>query len=289
MSNLTTVVHRATKTAGVAAGSGLTLGRKIGYASGIVSESVLYNMFYVYFVIFLTDVARMKPALAGPVGLLAILCDAVTDPIIGYLSDKDRVDKRKVILYAAVPMAVTFVAAFAVFDFSQIGKFIYYTVLSMLFWVAYTCVCIPYYALGAEITGDYDERTKIRGISSFINSFAIFTGCVLPVVFVGIFTGSGVDVAASWTLSAAAMGVIGVVFAIIIYLSLRHVKLVKPEAEERAGGANIFGTYLEIIKIKPIRRLIPFIFFYLVGSSMYQSNIQYLIQYRVGAAPELMA
>ena len=58
----------------------LTPLRKLGYESGIGSESIVYNMFYVYFILFLTTVAGINPVLAGTISLISVLVDAVTDP-----------------------------------------------------------------------------------------------------------------------------------------------------------------------------------------------------------------
>ena len=49
----------------------LTPLRKLGYESGIGAESIVYNMFYVYFMIFLTTIVGVKPALAGTISLIA--------------------------------------------------------------------------------------------------------------------------------------------------------------------------------------------------------------------------
>ncbi len=270
----------------------LTGGRKFGYESGIVSESILYNMFYVYFIIFLTNTVGMKPALAGTVSLIAVLVDALTDPIIGYLTDKKGVDKKKFIIFGGIAMGFLFTASFIVLDGSQLSMFFYYVIISSLFWCAYTCLTIPYYSICPQLTEDYDERTKIRGVSSFINSFAIYAGIVFPVVFISMYMEKGVSANLSWTLSAATISLIAVIFAVIIYVSLKKVKLIEinepDETLDNKKGPGIFKTYLEIMKLKPIRFFVPFVFIYLFGSAMVSSNTQYLIQYRVGANPELV-
>ena len=135
----------------------LSLKKKIGYASGIVSESVLYNMVYTFFIIFLTDVAGIRPVMAGTIALFSVSWDGITDPWIGYLADRPGADKRKFIARAAIPMGVLFIAAFSPSPFSgEAGSFIYYLLITMVFWMAYTAETVPYYALGAEITQDYD-------------------------------------------------------------------------------------------------------------------------------------
>ena len=169
--------------------SDLTKKRTLGYASGIVSESVLYNMFYTYFLIFLTDVAGIVPAIAGTISMISIIVDGITDPIIGHMADKKGRDKRRLMKSAVIPMAILFVFAFTKYEMPPWLSLIYFVAVAVMFWVAYTFYTIPYYALCAELTSDYDERTKIRGTSSFINAFAIFIGSAAPVILVGVFEG----------------------------------------------------------------------------------------------------
>ena len=264
----------------------LSTPRMFGYATGIVSESVLYNMYFTYFLIFMTDVAYVAPALAGTISLIAVSMDAVIDPVIGYTSDRKGVDKRKYLLIAAVPMGVMIMASFFSVDFSDGGKFIYYTLITIVFWLCYTTYTIPYYALGAEITDDYDERTKIRGISSFINGFAIFIGSAGPQILVSVFMGGGSSANTSWLLAAVVLGSLGTIVALTTYLSIRKVNLVRSESADENEGVGILKTYGSIIKLKPFKWLIVFVFFYLAGSSISQANVLYLIQYRVGLSPD---
>lgn len=265
----------------------LTTPRKLGYAFGITSESVLYNMFFTYFLAFLTDVAFVAPALAGTIGLISVSWDAVADPIIGYQSDKKGRDKRKFLLVAAIPMGLVFIAAFFAPDFSGTGKFIYYICVTIVFWLFYTTYTIPYYALCAEITEDYDERTKIRGISSFINGLAIFIGAAGPMLLVSAFMQSGVDGKTSWTIAAAVMGAIATVVAFIVYFSIKNVELVKSGEDD--GGEGLLKTYVSIIKLKPFKWLMIFVFFYLAGSSLMSANVLYMLQYRIGVSPDLIS
>ncbi|MGN1419443.1 MAG: MFS transporter, partial [Acutalibacteraceae bacterium] len=108
--------------------STLTKRKKLGYCTGIATESILYNMYYTYYLVFLTDVAKMSPGLAGTVSLISVIWDAVTDPIIGHFADKPGADKRKFMIRAAFPVGLTFVAAFLPLSGeSDIVKFIFYT------------------------------------------------------------------------------------------------------------------------------------------------------------------
>lgn len=255
----------------------------VGYASGILTESFLYNMFFGYIMIFLTDVAFVIPILAGTISMIAVAWDAITAPIVGYLSDREGADKRKFLLFGALPMCVFITLTFMPVDFSDIGKFVYYTVLAIVMWVFYTIYTIPYYALGAEITDDYDERTKIRGVSNFINSAGIYVGSAVPTLLVAFFVGKGISEGYSWTFSAAIIGVAAAIIAIITYLSVKNTKLIeKPKIEEK-NKEGLLKTYMAIIKLKPMKWYIIFTFFYLAAFAIISANNLYLLQYRVGA------
>lgn len=269
--------------------SSLTKGRKIGYCAGIATESILYNMYYTYYLFFLTDVAHMGAGLAGTVSLISVIWDAVTDPIIGHFADKPGADKRKFMMRAAFPVGITFIAAFLPLgDQSDIVKFIFYTAMTMLFWLAYTVYTIPYYAVVAEITEDYDERTAIRGTSSLFNTVCIFIGNAVPSVLPGLFVGMGVSLSLGWIFTAVILSVVAVVIAVIASLSLRGVPLKK--ASETEGKREKFDVkqYIQILKIKPFRWFVMFVFFFLIASSMIQTNFAYLVQGRLGMSSDDM-
>lgn len=272
--------------------SSLTKAQRRGYCVGIVAESVLYNMYFTYYLEFLTKVAKMDPALAGTVSLISVLWDAVTDPIIGYWGDKKAGNKRKFMMRAAFPMGLTFAAAFLETPgFSSAGKFIFYTAMTMLFWLAYTFYCIPYYAVLAEITQDYDERTRIRGASSLVNTGAILTGNAAPAVLPGLLVGMGFSLSRSWFVVALILGAIAILFALITTCALRGVSMQRDEKREKEApqsAVGIFKTYLSIIRLRPFKWFMVFIFFFLMASSMLQSNALFLIQDRLGLSGDYM-
>lgn len=276
--------------------SSFTKRKKLGYCSGIVTESLLYNMFYTYYLVFLTDVIKMDPILAGTVSFISIIWDAVTDPIIGSFADRNGSDKRKYMAKAAFPLGFMFIAAFVnIGANSPAVQFIYYTAVTMLFWLAYTVYTIPYYAVVAEITQDYDERTEIRSTSSLINTAAIFLGnalpAVLPSLFAGlVFSGKKMGDSFGWTVTAVIMSVMSVVFACITVKSLKGVMLQKaetvPSGNERKSIKVIFSEFFEVLKIKPFKWFAMFIVFFLMASSMIQSSFEYMIKHLVNKDPE---
>lgn len=72
----------------------LTPLRKLGYEAGITTESIVYNCFYIYFVIFLMNVVGLNPVMAGTVSLISVCVDAITDPILGWIVDHPKVNEE---------------------------------------------------------------------------------------------------------------------------------------------------------------------------------------------------
>lgn len=266
----------------MAQAGGLSKKQKLGYCSGILAESLLYNMYYTFYLFFLTDVAHLESILAGTVLFVSIVWDAVTDPIVGAYADLEGADKRRFMAKAAVPMAVTFIACFVRVGFlGSTGKFIYYVAVTMLFWLAYTVYTIPYYAVVADITPDYDERTDIRGTSALINAAGIFTGNALPALLPAAIAALVASAALGWTLTAAILGVLSVVFALITVVSLKRASLqrtpVAPGGQKKSVK-TVLLAFIEVAKLKPFKWFMIFIFFFLMTFSMIQSNFVYLIQ-----------
>ncbi len=257
----------------------LTKRKKLGYCSGIAAESTLYNMYYTYFLTFLVQIVHLRPDLAGVVIFISIAWDAVTDPILGNLSDRPGVDKRKLIQKSTLPLALSFLLAWnglgnTLFGDGQAAKMIFYTAISMLIWLFYTIYTIPYYSVIAELTEDYDERTEIRGTSAFINAFCIGLGNILPAL-----VGEGFI---TYFHVAGAISVITVVTGLICAKSLKGVYRVRTAApgekiERGLGVVSTLRSFIEIAKLRPVRIFLLFVLFFLIGNSMLQSNLSYMV------------
>ena len=105
----------------------------------------------------------MNPALVGLLGALPRLTDALTDPLMGYISDHTRSRwgrRRPYIFVGAIAAGLIFALLWQL----PVGKsenyyFWYFLVGSLFFYLAYTIFATPWVALGYELTPDYHERT----------------------------------------------------------------------------------------------------------------------------------
>ena len=257
----------------------LTKRKKLGYAFGIAADSLVYNMYYTYFLTFLVQIVHIKPNLAGIVIFISIGWDAVTDPIIGTISDRPGADKRKLMLKSLLPLAICFTLAWsglgnALFGNSQALNMLLYTLVSMLIWLFYTIYTIPYYAVTAELTENYDERTQIRANSSLVNAFCVGVGNIMPaLVGVGAITYFHI---------AGGLSVLVLVSGLVCTVSLKGVYQAKAAQEgvpvpKGLGIGETVNSFREIWKLRPVKFFLLFVFFFLASASMLQSNLSYMV------------
>jgi len=146
----------------------LTTGTRIAYGAGELGPAMAGSTLIFYQLIFLTNVAGLSPGLAGSVLLVGKAWDAVNDPLIGWLSDHTRTRwgrRLPWMMACAFPFALAFflmwyVPGFASSD-NQWGLFAYYSLVAIVFNSVYTGMALPHSALTAELSHDYDERSRI--------------------------------------------------------------------------------------------------------------------------------
>ncbi|MBQ6381119.1 MAG: MFS transporter [Clostridia bacterium] len=263
----------------------LTKRKKLGYAFGIFTESLYYNMFYTYYLTFLNEIVGIQPRWSAVIIFISIAWDAVTDPIIGNYTDKPGVDKRKVMRGSILPLAITFIVAWTSIGAgftSQTAKILLYTVISMGIWIFYTLYSIPYYAVIAELTEDYDERTSIRSLSSLLNAVCVGLGNILPALVptVAVLLGKKFE-SNAYAVIAAAISILSIVLGYVCCRSLKGVYTPKQpkagETVEKVSIASTFAAFRDILKLKPTKWFLLFVFLFLAMSSMIQSNLTYMV------------
>jgi GPH family glycoside/pentoside/hexuronide:cation symporter len=118
----------------------------------------------------------MNPALVGLLGALPRLTDALTDPLMGYISDqtKSRWGRRRpYIFFGAIASGVIYALLWQLPEGgSESFYFWFFLGGSLIFYLAYTVFATPYVALGYELTPDYHERTRLMGVQNFMGQLA---------------------------------------------------------------------------------------------------------------------
>jgi Na+/melibiose symporter-like transporter len=143
----------------------LSLSTKIFFGLGQAAEGIKSGAFNIFLFFYFNQVLGLSGTLAGFALLIALVFDAVTDPLAGSLSDslRHRWGRRHPFMYAsAIPLAISFAVLFRPPDgLGQLGLFFWLTTFTVLVRSAMTLFQVPHMALGAELSQDYSERTTI--------------------------------------------------------------------------------------------------------------------------------
>ena len=272
----------------------LPIRMKAGYAIGALTDSCGFNVFYFFFLFFLTDYAGVPAGIAGTISLIAVCWDAITDPIIGHFSDNRKNPngrRRPLMLFSLIPYCLAVFFIFNNFEFSLTGQIIYFTACALIFWTGYTLFVIPYFALGAEMTQDFDERTSLRIWFSVVMGFAVMMASATPPLIVDntiAYGGTGVD---GWRN-------VGIIFALIIAAAIlvcwRLTKGGEPTGEaaiknaeaQSTGVGGFFRNYGSIFLLKPFRIIIGSAMLWAIVCSMASGGLVYLMANNLGYSPQ---
>ena len=150
-------------------------GQKAAFGAGHLVNNLLPGSLGV-FAFFLLTAFGMDPFLAGLLGGLPRFFDAITDPIMGYISDntKSRLGRRRPYIFVgAILSGVLFAVLWQLNpENSQMYNFWYFLLFSMVYLIGNTIFSTPLIGLGYEMTSDYNERTRLMGFSQTIGQIA---------------------------------------------------------------------------------------------------------------------
>lgn len=140
----------------------------IGYGVGNFGFGIVFQMVASYLMFFSTAVLHMSASLVGIIISISVLWDAFSDPLMGYVSDHTnfRMGRRRGYILIGGLMAALFnVLMWQVsLDVSETGKFFWLLFCVLMIKSFLTVYGTPYTALGAEMTLDYNERSKVQAI-----------------------------------------------------------------------------------------------------------------------------
>lgn len=194
----------------------LSFKTKLAYGAGDMGPAITANIAAFFLLVFFTNVAGIRPGLAGTILMIGKIWDAVNDPLVGVLSDRtvsSRWGRRLPwLLYGAVPFGFFYFLQWIVPQFSndptaqQWGLFWYYVAIAIVSQALYTVVNLPYTALTAELTQDYNERTSL---TSFRFVFSI-GGSILSIILAQVIFARVADPKQQYLILGAIVAIIAV-------------------------------------------------------------------------------
>ena len=168
------------------------------FGSGAIASGIKNTLFAQFILLYYNQVLGMDPSLAGTALALALVVDAVSDPLVGAWSDrvKSRIGRRHPFMYASIlpfSLSVYFILQPPA-DLPTEDLFGYLLVMTMAVRLSMTFYEVPRQALGPELTKDYEQRTSLVGIATafgWLGGAGMVT-CIYAFFFpeTGAYTGS---------------------------------------------------------------------------------------------------
>jgi GPH family glycoside/pentoside/hexuronide:cation symporter len=145
----------------------IALRKKIAYSAPALALAVVGIPVYVYIPKFYTDVVGINIAVLGTILFSVRIFDAVTDPAIGYISDRTRTRFGRRRPYIAIGSLFVVASMYLLFSPPQASAYFetwWFGICIYALFLFWTAVTVPYESLGPEITYDYHERTSLFGM-----------------------------------------------------------------------------------------------------------------------------
>ena len=262
-----------------------TLGTTIGYGLGSMVRTG-ENLWGFYLSYFLVTVAGVGAAAAGTISGVALLLASVWCVFIGYISDNSKSKhgkRRPIMLFSIFPTAILMSLIFIKVDFGG-GTLAYYAVVCILFYLFYYTYLVPYDSLGAELTVDYNARTRIRSLCTVILYVSVFVGGTLVMYVQTGFANAGVGgESGSWSLAVMLSCALPMlVFGLIAWAATKGKEPMGEEIAEQPKGENIFKSYLSVLKVKPFLGIAIWSLLYFIGNTILAGALVYFGVYVLG-------
>lgn len=232
----------------------------VSYGIGDIYGGGAFMIVGLLFLFYLTEVVGLSPALAGLVFGIGKVWDAVTDPMMGYLSDrtKSRFGRRRVYFLAGIiPITLSFILLWLPMDFkTQAALFLYYSFAYVLFATVFTMVMIPYSALAAELSGDYKTRNKLSGARLFFSGFSSLLAATIPKIIIDSSKGSP-------SKGYVTMSVVFGIFFALPWLITYFGTWEDPQVKQQSVSENFIKEFLTIFHNKSFRiHILMYVFAY---------------------------
>lgn len=200
------------QTSEAASQDAIPLKEKLAYGVGVVGDHYsVQKGIWMLWLPFFNDMLKVSAVALGSIMALVRIWDAINDPLIGWLSDrsKSRFGRRRPFIFVgAIAMGLTFpLLWFVPESWSDDAKVIHIGITVLMLYTAYSVWSVPYESLGAELTSNYEERTNLFVVRTYllyiltlgidwmlllaltIGAFAIVGGEVNGVRVVGVLVG----------------------------------------------------------------------------------------------------
>ena len=231
---------------------------------------------------FSTDILLIAPAVMGAIFSISRIWDAISDPIAGYLSDRTTFKfgrRRTWMLLSFIPISFGFLAVFSPPDTLEGQSLDLWMMIAIIsFYSAITLFNVPHMALGAELSEDYHERTKLFGV----RHIGFTLGSILSLVSMSLLISEESNPDGDVKELASNLAFFAItVMSLMIFFAVSRLKE-NPEYQDRVNK-NPFKAFRDIWINPHAKILIIVLFIENLGGAVIAVLTLYVTQYVVEA------
>ena len=153
----------------------VSLSEKIAFGFGMLANQMFPAALGVFIIVLVQDLG-FAAIMWGILQFAPRLFDAVTDPLMGFISDNTKSKwgrRRQYVFIGGILMGISYVAMWQLYAENGLTyNFIYFLLWSLVFYLGLTIFSVPYVAMGYEMSDDFHERTQIMAIAQFVGQWA---------------------------------------------------------------------------------------------------------------------
>jgi GPH family glycoside/pentoside/hexuronide:cation symporter len=253
----------------------LSIREKLGFGVFDLGGNMMFSVMGFWCLHYLTDVVGLAAALAGFVLMIGKVWDAVTDPAMGFISDRTKTPlgrRRPYLVAGAVPMGLIFWFFFTVPNVSsQTALALWAALVLVLFNTFSTILNVPYSSLTPELTSDYHEQTSLNGFRFGFAVFGTIIGAAAVQPLVGLFP----NPRQGYSMTGLILGGLVTVTSLLTFFGTKEKK------PEKSGlpPENLFKTYQAVFTNKPFVILVATYMLHLTALTLLQGIIIYYTKY----------
>ncbi len=256
--------------------------QKIGYGLGDIYGGGSGVVISFYYLIFLTDIVRISPALAGTVILISKIYDSITDPLEGVLSDRTRtaLGRRRPYLLLGIPLIfLSFFALFYPVSYaSETARFAFVVASYLFFSTVVSIVMLNYNALQSELTLNYHERTALSSVRIFFSTVSSIVAALVPLEIVKGFA----DVRQGYIAMGIAFGLFFALPFIATVISARERK----EFQKPIEKFNWRESFIDPFRMRTFVCALLMYLFVFVAIDAVSSIVVYYVKYYLNRGSE---
>jgi GPH family glycoside/pentoside/hexuronide:cation symporter len=241
---------------------------KVAFGVGMLANQMFPAVLGIFMVVLVQDLG-FPGWMWGVLYFLPRSFDAITDPIMGFVSDNTKSRwgrRRQYVILGAIVMGISFVTMWQLYRGNGVDyNFTYFLIWSFAFYIGLTIFSVPYVAIGYEMSTDFHERTEIMAIAQWIGQWA---WVIAPWFWVIMYDPEWFPTAEVATRELAIwVGVICMMLAMVPGLFIPSRSTLKEDYAQltfKTIGSNLmelFRGFVEAFKSVPFRRLCVATFF----------------------------